>query len=136
MIDEVSAALIRCRQDRLLDGGVGFQEFSFDNLQYPLRMAQNKKWLRVSSHIFQERPNSILQEVKGISTCVDDVLARGVDSKDHDVNVLRLLDTARMNGIKFTPKKLQFKSTKCKLFVHTLMRVSMGYSRTCHEINK
>ena len=51
---------------------------------------------------------------------VDDVSARGVDSKDHDVNVLRLLETARMNGIKFIPKKLQFKSTKCTFFGHTL----------------
>jgi len=70
------------------------------------------KWLRlpfglkVSSDVFQERLNSVLQRLKGITTCVDDVLARGVDSKDHDVNVLRLLETARMNGIKFNPKKL------------------------------
>ena len=32
--------------------------------------------------------------------------ARGSDSKEHDVNVLRLLQTARMNGIKFNTKKL------------------------------
>ena len=43
-----------------------------------------------------------------------------VDSKDHDVNLLRLLETARMNGIKFNPKRLQFKSTKCEFFGHTL----------------
>ena len=45
---------------------------------------------------------------------------RGVDSKDHDVSVLKLLETARMNGIKFNPKKLQFKSSKCEFFGHTL----------------
>ena len=64
--------------------------------------------------------NAILQGVKFISRCVNDVIARGVDPKDHDGNVLRLLETARMNGIKFNPKKLQFKSTKCELFEHTL----------------
>ena len=37
-------------------------------------------------------------------------------SKDHDANVLRQLETARMNGITLNPKKLQFKSTKCELF--------------------
>ena len=84
------------------------------------------KWLRlpfglkVSSDVFQERLNSVLQGVKGITGCVDDVLTRGVDSKGHDVNLLRLLETARMNGIKFNPKKLMFKSTKCKFFGHTL----------------
>ena len=76
--------------------------------------------LKVSSDVFQERLNSVLQGVKGITGCVDDILARGVDSKDHDVNVLKLLETARMNGIKFNPKKLQFKSSKCEFFGHTL----------------
>ena len=57
------------------------------------------KWLRlpfglkVSSDVFQERLNSVLQGVKGIIGCVDDILARGVDSKDHDVNLLKLLET-------------------------------------------
>ena len=76
--------------------------------------------LKFDADIFQERVNSVLQEVKGITGCVHDVLARGVDSKDHDVNVFRLLETATINGIKFNPKKLQLKSTKCEFFGHTL----------------
>ena len=75
--------------------------------------------LKVSSDVFQEILNSVLQGVKGITGCVDDVLARGVDCKDHDVDVYRLLETARMNGIKLNPKKLQFKSIKCEFFGHT-----------------
>ena len=67
--------------------------------------------------VFQERLNSVLQGLKGITGCGDDVLARGVD---HDVNVLRLLETTRKNGIKFSPKELQFKSTKCEFLEHTL----------------
>jgi len=41
------------------------------------------------------------------------------------VNVLTLLETARTNGIKFNPTKLQFKSTKCEFFGHTLMPEGM-----------
>ena len=95
----------------------------FGNLKYPWG---KYNWLRlpygmkVSLDVFQKRLNSVLKGVKGITGCVDDVLARGVDFKDHDVNVLRQLETARMNGIKFNPKKLQFKSTKCEFFGHTL----------------
>ena len=73
----------------------------------------------IHSDVFQERLNSVLQGVKGITGCVDDVLARGVDFKDHDVNVHRLLKTLRMNGIKCKPKKEQFKSIKCEFFGHT-----------------
>ena len=52
--------------------------------------------------------------------CIDDLITRGVDSKDHDVNLLQLLETARMNGIKLNPKKLQFKTTKCNFFGQTI----------------
>ena len=58
--------------------------------------------------------------MKGITGCVDDILIIGVDSKDHDVNLLQVLETARMNGIKFNPKKLQFKTTKCDFFGQTI----------------
>ena len=63
------------------------------------------KWLRipfgrkVSAHLFQERLNAVLKEVKGVTGCIDDIRTRGVDSKNHDVNLLQLHETAKMNGI-------------------------------------
>ena len=63
--------------------------------------------------------------MKGVTECVDDILTRGIDSKDHDVNLLRLLETARMNWIKFNPKKLQFKTTECEFFGQTLTPMGM-----------
>ena len=75
--------------------------------------------------MFQERLDAVLKGMKGITGCVDDMLVRGVDSKDHDVNLLRLLERARMNGIKFNPKKLQFKTTECEFFGQTLTTVGM-----------
>lgn len=56
---------------------------------------------------------------------MDDIVTRGVDSKGHDVILLRLLDTARMNGIKFNPKKLQFKTTEGEFFGQTLTPMGM-----------
>ena len=76
--------------------------------------------LKVSADVCQKRLNAVLKEKKGIMGCIDDILTRGVDSKDHDVNLLQLLETARMNGIKFDSKKLQFKTTKCNLFGQTI----------------
>lgn len=63
------------------------------------------KWLRipfgrkVSAHLFQERLNAVLKEVKGVTGCIDDIRTRGVHSKNHDVNLLQLHETAKMNGI-------------------------------------
>ena len=119
-IDEVSAELHDSRYFTVVDAKSGYWMVELDSESSLLTTFNTPwgkyKWLRlpfglkVSSDVFQERLNS----------CVDDVLTRAVDSKDHDVSVLRLLETARMNGIKFNPKKLQFKSTKCEFFGHTL----------------
>ena len=129
-IDEVSAELHDSRYFTVVDAKSGYWVVELDSESSLLTTFNTPwgkyKWLRlpfglkVSSDVFQERLNSVLQGVKGITGCVDDVLTKGVDSKDHDVNLLRLLETARMNGIKFNPKKLQFKSTKCEFFGHTL----------------
>jgi len=65
--------------------------------------------LKVSADVFQERLNAVLKDMKGATGCMDNILMRGADSKDSDVNLLRLLElSARMNGIKFNLKKLQF----------------------------
>ena len=66
----------------------------------PYTVEKYSPWLRlsfalkVSSDVFEERLNSVMQGVKGITGCVDDVLARSVDSKDHYMNMFRLLETA------------------------------------------
>ena len=129
-VDEVSAELHGSKYFTVVDAKSGYWMVELDSESSLLTTFNTPwgkyKWLRlpfglkVSADVFQERLNSVLQGVKGITGCVDDVLAKGADSKDHDVNVLRLLETARMNGIKFNPKKLQFKSTKCEFFGHTL----------------
>ena len=54
---------------------------------------------KVSAHLLQERLNAVLKEVKGITGCIDDICTRGVDSKNHDENLLQLLETVKMNGI-------------------------------------
>ena len=35
--------------------------------------------LKVSADVFQERLNAFLKDVKGITGCIDEILARGVD---------------------------------------------------------
>ena len=129
-IDEVSPELHRGKYFTLGDAASGYWMVELDNESSLLTTFNTPwgkyKWLRlpfglkVSADAFQERLNVVLKEVKGITGCIDDILTRGVDSKDHDVNLLQLLETARMNGIKFDSKKLQFKTTKCNFFRQTI----------------
>ena len=129
-IDEVCAELYGSKYFTLVDAKSGYWMVELDSESSLLTTFNTPwgkyKWLRlpfglkVSADVFQERLNAVLKEVDGITACVDDILARGTDSKEHDVNLLRLLETARANGIRFNPKKLQFKTTKCEFFGQTL----------------
>ena len=129
-IDEVSVELHGGKYFTLVDAKSGYWMVELDNESSLLTTFNTPcgkcKWLRlpfglkVSADAFRERLNVVLKEVKGITGCIDDILTRGVDSKDHDVNLLQFLKTARMNGIKFNPKKLQFKTTKCDFFGQTI----------------
>ena len=128
--DEVSAELHGGKYFTLVDCASGYWMVELGNESSLLTTFntpwEKYKWLRlpfgfkVSADVFQERLNAVLKEVKGITGCINNILTRGVDSKDHDVDLLQLLETARMNGIKFNPKQLQFKTTKCDFFGQTI----------------
>ena len=136
-IDEVCAELYGSKYFTLVDAKSGYWMVELD-FESSLLATFNTPWgkykllrlpfgLKVSADVFQERLNAVLKEVDGIAACADDILARGTDSKEHDVNVLRLLETARANGIRFNPKKLQFKTTKCEFFGQALTPVGRSH---------
>ena len=85
-IDEVSAELHDSRYFTVVDAKSGYWMVELDSESSLLTTFNTPwgkyKWLRlpfglkVSSDVFQERLNSVLQGVKGITGCVDDVLAR------------------------------------------------------------
>ena len=82
----------------------------------------------------QERLNAVL---KGITGYIDEILTRRVDSKDHGVNLLQLLETARVNGIKFNPEKAaQFKTTKCELLGQTITPEGMKVKERSRPSNR
>ena len=104
-IDEVSAELHGGKYFTLVDAASGYWMVQLDNESSLLTTFntpwEKYKWLRlpfglkVSADVFQERLNAVLKGVKEITGCID-ILTRGVDSTDHDVNLLQLLETARV----------------------------------------
>ena len=122
-IDEVSAESLGGKYFTLTDVKSGYWMVELDN-ESSLLITFNIPWASVfplvlkSAQTYFSRGyiNVVPKKVKEIMGCIDDIITREVDSKDHDVNLLQLLETARMNGIKLNPKKLQFKTTKCNFF--------------------
>ena len=61
-----------------------------------------------------------LRLFEGIHRIADDILTHGETEIQHDGRLLTLLETARINHLTFNPDKIQFKSTDCKFFGHSL----------------
>ena len=74
--------------------------------------------LKIAGDVFQERLNRVLRLLEGVHGIADDILPHG--EVQHDDRPQTLLETARMNNLSFNPDKIQFKSTDCKFFGHSL----------------
>ena len=126
-IDEVSAEPLGGKYFTLTDVKSGYWMVELDNessllITFNIPWASDFPLVLKSAQTYFSRGyiNVVPKKVKEIMGCIDDIITREVDSKDHDVNLLQLLETARMNGIKLNPKKLQFKTTKCNFFGQTI----------------
>ena len=126
-IDEVSAEPLGGKYFTVTDVKSGYWMVELDD-ESSLLTTFNTLWASdfplvlksAQTYFSRGHINAVPKKVKEIMGCIDDIITRGVDSKDHDVNLLQLLETARMNGIKLNPKKLQFKTTKCFFFGQTI----------------
>ena len=76
--------------------------------------------LIVSGDVFQERLDRVLRLVPGVLGIMDDIFIHGATENTHDGTILILCETARLNNLSLNSKKMQFKSTDCKLFGHRL----------------
>ena len=127
-VEEVQAELgtASARMFTLLDAKSGFWMVHLDEESSYLTTFNTPwgkfRWLRlpfglkVSSDVFQERLDAIISKIKSISNIADDCLVYGKDSQSHDVALLQLLESARLNGIKFNKDKMQFKTEECNFF--------------------
>ena len=61
-----------------------------------------------------------LRLVPGVLGIADDIVIHGATENTHNGTVLVLCQTARLNNLSLNSKKMQFKSTDCKLFGHRL----------------
>ena len=60
----------------------------------------------------------MIRLVPGVLGITDDIVIHGATENTHDGTVLVLCKTARLNNLSLNSKKMQFKSTDCKLFGH------------------
>ena len=87
------------------------------------------RWLRLPFGIapapenFQQKLDQNLEGLRGVYKIADDILITGQGSepeKDHDSNLLRLLQRCRERNIKLNETKFEFKCTSIAFIGHTL----------------
>ena len=67
-----------------------------------------------AQEVFQKKMDRIFEGLPGVHIIVDDILVAGSTVEEHDGRLRATLATARKNGIKFNPKKIQRCSTEVK----------------------
>jgi transposase InsO family protein len=125
-MEEISAELFGAEFFTLVDAATGFWHVPLEEKSSFLTTF-NTPWgkyrflrlpfgLKTSSDVFQQRLEAVLNKLHDVTGIADDCLAKGKTEEEHDVALLTLLQAARMNGIKFNLKKMQFKTKQCAFF--------------------
>ena len=88
-----------------------FRRFRFTRLPFGLAIF-------VSQDVFQKHLNSVLDGLKGVTGIADDTFVFGATEKEHDENMVNLMNRSREKGIKFNKDKIQFKCQEVSFFGH------------------
>ena len=75
--------------------------------------------LNNSQDIFQARMYSILEGLKGVVSIADDVCVFGATEKEHDVNLINLMERAKREGLVFNSTKCHIKKSEISFFGNT-----------------
>ena len=145
-VDELSAELSGCTTFTVMDAKQGFWHVTLDH-ESSLLTTFNTPWgkyrftrlpfgLKISSDVFQERLDAVLNQLPGVTNIVDDCLVKAANERDHDVKLLTLLHAARLNGLKFNSKKIQFRKECVSFYGQTITSAGMKISEESIEAIK
>ncbi len=76
--------------------------------------------LVVSQDIFQQKLDSIFNNIPDVCGIADDLIIAGTTEEEHDRAFIEVMETARKNNIGFNSEKLQFKQKKVAFYGHML----------------
>ena len=76
--------------------------------------------LALASDVFEIIIRDIIKDLKGVINIADDILIFGKDVKEHDENLLALLDKVLEVNLTLNPKKFKFKCTSVSFFGNVL----------------
>ena len=72
--------------------------------------------LKTSQDVFQHAMDEILQNLPGVVSIADDITVFGRTEKEHDENIIKLIERAQETGLVFNPSKCKFKASEVTFF--------------------
>lgn len=93
-----------------------YGRYKFNRLPYGLNL---------SSEVFQEKMSSLLEGMEGVSVYVDDILCYGVDLKQHNERLKKLLVKLRQENVKLNKNKCKFAINELKYLGHKISKAGI-----------
>lgn len=76
--------------------------------------------LSVAPEMYQKKFSEIFADIKGVKTCIDDIIVYAKNKEEHDQILLKLLERARKHGVKFNKEKCQSYKNEVKYMGHLI----------------
>ena len=89
---------------------------TFNSHQGRLRFLWMPFGAKMSQDVFQLRMDAILEQCPGVIGIHDDMVIFGVDQKDHDANLINLLNICQKEGLVLNSKKLELRRERVTFF--------------------
>ncbi|CAE1306756.1 unnamed protein product [Acanthosepion pharaonis] len=84
-----------------------FGRYCFRRMPFGLVMSQD---------VFQQRMHMIIEKCTGALALIDDVIIHGKTKEEHDLNLRKLMETARTAGLTFNSSKCAIDHEQVKFF--------------------
>ena len=116
IIDDILPGLAKSKYKILKDATSGYWRIVLHLASSLLTMFNTPwgkyRWLRlpfglkIASDVFQEILDRVLRLLEGVHGIADDILTHGETEIQHNVRLLTLLETAKMNNLSLNPDKI------------------------------
>ncbi|MEW8548052.1 MAG: RNase H-like domain-containing protein [Candidatus Thiodiazotropha sp.] len=129
-IDDITSQLSGAKYFSVLDATKGYWAIRLDKPSSMLttfntpfgryRYLRLPMGIRSSQDIFQRKVDEIFEGLQGVTSICDDILVFGRSRAEHDLNLEKVLQKSRENGLRFNPEKCQIGLTEVKYFGHVI----------------
>lgn len=129
-VEEVVSRMPNAKYFSVLDANQGFYQIKLDEessklctFNTPIGRYRFKRLpfgISSASEVFQRAVAQMIEGLDGVVNIIDDLLVWGDTLEQHDRRLMRLLQRADENGLRFNKSKCKFRMTEVKYIGHTL----------------